>query len=203
MPPSDDTQELIAATSGNGDTSSSSVVVANSRTTSTTTSAKSPPPKSLTLQDQLSDVFEAKMTNITMGKENAQNIERAEEGSSHSSSIDTSTTPEKQQPQSLPLTEQGVYTAEKGVPSESPSYVPAQQTNETTSEDDAADAKVDESTTDTTTTSKEREAIKEGSEGSQEEEAKEGESSTERDGPLAMLRKGAVAAVGGTMVRRG
>jgi hypothetical protein len=206
MPPSQENEDLMTAMG--------IVDVASASGTTTIhppaplTQQQAPAMMSLALQDQLSNVFEAKMT---MSKEeNAQNIgdtsvaiTAGSDGShsSNSSVVTFSADPPESTQQSSSTLEPDAAAASE-VPNEpSTCHSDFDETNDNRTSQN--EAQCEESTTDSGAASEQSNDNKQ-EDGSSIKEVNgqdQESSSTQRDGPLAMLRKGAVAAVGGTMVR--
>ncbi|KAG7353395.1 putative transmembrane protein PGPGW [Nitzschia inconspicua] len=230
----------MTATSSEGSTSSSLPSNLTLRATATehgqqpslSPSSSLRPAISLTIQDQLSNVFETKMkaTTTETEKENTLEDMTATDGSSSSSSsgmsnsIEVTSSGQLQQQAVTPVTssssphllsQQGVESS-KISKTEGSTEFPANtfdsQENEmdTTSEETAqspleeatAAAAATTTTTDISLSGDDGESNKnEESDNNEKESGREQENDkVVRDGPLAMLRKGAVAAVGGTMV---
>lgn len=215
MPPSDDTKELMTAnnnSAGGGLSSSSSSIVASATSLaadeiSSINSSTFIPAMSLTLQDHLSIVFETKR-NSTMDKEKMQNLEdgvmaaAAAELSTDGSDSTVFTTAlpselEQQQPATSSLTEQGGEdpAAQQEECTDSQEHVPVG--------DDSLQSETSAAATSKDDNDDSEKSDDHGSSSSSENIAKGEPEKKEADGPLAMLRKGAVAAVGGTMVSLG
>ncbi|KAG7359567.1 putative transmembrane protein PGPGW [Nitzschia inconspicua] len=240
MPPSDDPLELMTATSSEGSTSSSLPSNLTLRATATehgqqpslSPSSSLRPAISLTIQDQLSNVFETKMKATTTETEVENTLEDmiATDGSSSSSSgmsnsIEVTSSGQLQQQQAVTpvttslsphlLSEQGVESS-KISKTEGSTEFPAntfdsQENEMDTTREETTQSPLEEAiaeTTTTTTTTDSNLSCDDGESNKNEQSDNyEKESGREqendkvvRDGPLAMLRKGAVAAVGGTMV---
>lgn len=214
MPPSDDTKELMTAnnnSAGGGLSSSSSSIVASATSLaadeiSSINSSTFIPAMSLTLQDHLSIVFETKR-NSSMDKEKMQNLEdgvmaAAAELSTDGSDSTVFTTAlpselEQQQPATSSLTEQGGEdpAAQQEECTDSQEHVPVG--------DDSLQSETSAAATSKDDNDDSEKSDDHGSSSSSENIAKGEPEKKEADGPLAMLRKGAVAAVGGTMVSLG
>jgi hypothetical protein len=158
-------------------------------TTSATTTSSST--LNVSLQDQLSDVFEAKMAAPMLQESPRTTTSSSETGSSCSSETNEAVV--------YKLRQQQPSLEKPPIQEENASAAPGTETaEETYGENSSAKSNNDEQNSETPLApSGTAERLEQHA-----EDAATSAASTENEGPLSIIRKGAVAAVGGTMVSR-
>ena len=191
MPPSDDTQGLIGEGASPASHEPSTVMVTIDATPSSDSASAA---LDSSLQDQLANVFEEKMSSPRPDLEESPMTATSETSSNCSSQAAIN---ELQQP-SLEKPMENESTVSAAVEATAADETDSDgASKETTTEETVAEVDTPLSLSDTAElieTTAQQEI------GEQQEQQQQAEGEAEANGPLSLIRKGAVAAVGGTMV---